>query len=290
MKLNLSLISTFPAPLRLTLFILLLLGLWLPLAVPIYVLGNDPNTVSIITLLLLYVEFILLVRWWGKSIYSQPRMLQRYGLFVNSQAVWLFLSGLSWGCLSLLSLFALEALLGWLTWYPNSQLFPQVILEGLAIAFGVGFAEELFFRGWLLDELLRDYSPVWAAWVCSGIYAIAHFIKPVAEIIRTWPQFPGLILLGLILVRAKFVIGSFSKKTAVFTGNLGLPIGLHGGLVWGYYIISVGGKVEYSGRVPDWVVGIDQNPLAGLMGLMFLSAIAILIRKLSPNRNLTNSF
>jgi hypothetical protein len=69
---------------------------------------------------------------------------------------------------------------------------------------------------------------------------------------------------------------------------LGLPIGLHGGLVWGYYIISVGGKVQYSGRVPDLVLGIDQNPLAGLTGLIFLSAIAILIRKLSRFRNLTD--
>jgi len=30
-----------------------------------------------------------------------------------------------------------------------------------------------------------------------------------------------------------------------------LPIGLHSGLVWGYYIINVGQLVEYSGQVPD---------------------------------------
>ncbi|KKD34792.1 abortive phage infection protein [Limnoraphis robusta CS-951] len=285
MKLNLSPISSFSAPLRLTLFILMLLGLWLPLAVPIYLLGDDPNTVSIITLLLLYLEFIVLVRFWGKWIDHQPKLLQHYGLRLTSQNAWLFILGLSWGCLSLLSLFAFEAQLGWLTWYPNSQQFPRVILEGLLVAFGIGFAEELFFRGWLLDELLRDYSFSISAWVCSGIYAIAHFIKPVAEILRTWLQFPGLILLGLIFVWAKFVISSPSEKIPVPRGNLGLPIGLHGGLVWGYYIISVGGKVQYSGRVPDWVVGIDQNPLAGLTGLIFLSAIAILIRKLSRFRN-----
>lgn len=278
MPFHLTQISTFSAPLRLTLFVLVLLGLWLPLAVPIYLLGDDPNTVSIITLLALYVEFLLLVRFWGKWIYHQPKLLRLYGLRLNARNARLLLAGLGWGCLSLLSLFALEAQLGWLTWYPDLAQFPRIILEGLAIALGIGFAEELFFRGWLLDELLRDYSPPIATWACSLIYAIAHFIKPPAEIIRTWPQFPGLILLGLIFVWAKFVISSKSENITVTPGNLGLPIGLHGGLVWGYYIISVGGKIQYSGRVPDWVVGIDQNPLAGLMGLMFLGAIALIIR------------
>lgn len=258
----------------------MLLGLWLPLAVPIYLWGADPNTITIITLLLLYVEFILLVRFWGKSIYHEPKLFQRYGLCLNLESGWLLLGGASGGCLSLLSLFALEAKLGWLQWSINLQLFPQVILEGLIVAFGIGFAEELFFRGWLLDELRRDYSPTQAAAVCSGIYAIAHFIKPLSEILRTWPQFPGLILLGYIWIWAKYTIRfQVTQTAAVSSGNLALPIGLHSGLVWGYYIISVGGKVKYSGRVPDWVVGIDQNPLAGLMGLIFLSAIAITLRK-----------
>lgn len=268
----------------------MLLGLWLPLAIPIYGLVEDPNRASIVTLLLLYVEFILLVKFWGKRIYHQPRLFQRYGLHLNSQNAWLLISGLSWGCLSLLGLFALEAQLGWLTWSSTSQQFPQVLLEGVLVGFGIGFAEELFFRGWLLDELLRDYSFGISAGVCSGIYAIAHFIKPVAEILRTWPQFPGLMLLGLIFIWAKFVRVSPSKNLPLDTGNLGLSIGLHGGFVWGYYIISVGGKVQYSGKVPDWVVGIDQNPLAGLTGLMFLTLIAILIRRLSQFRNLTNGF
>lgn len=56
--------------------------------------------------------------------------------------------------------------------------------------------------------------------------------------------------------------------------GLGYPIGLHAGLIWGYYIVNVGGLSEYTGRVPEWVTGIDKNPLAGLMGLILLGAIA----------------
>jgi membrane protease YdiL (CAAX protease family) len=144
-----------------------------------------------------------------------------------------------------------------------------VILEGLASALGIGFAEELLFRGWLLDELQRDYHPRVALWADSTLYALLHYIKPLQEILRTWPGFPGLLLLGLTLVWAKR-----SRR-----GRLGLPIGLHAGLVWGYYIINVGQLVQYSGQVPEWITGVDRNPLAGVMGLLFLGVLAFWMRR-----------
>ena len=62
--------------------------------------------------------------------------------------------------------------------------------------------------------------------------------------------------------------------------RLGLS-GLHAGLVWGYYIINVGELVRYSGSVPDWVTGINGNPLAGAIGLLFLSVLAVGMRQMS---------
>jgi len=47
----------------------------------------------------------------------------------------------------------------------------------------------------LLDELQRDYRSRVA--VDALVYAVLHFIKPPAEILRTLPGFPGLLLLGL---------------------------------------------------------------------------------------------
>jgi hypothetical protein len=62
-------------------------------------------------------------------------------------------------------------------------------------------------------------------------------------------------------------------------------MGLHAGLVGGYYIVNVGQLMQYSGQVPEWVTGIDGNPLAGLMGLGFLSLLAIAMkRRLNQNR------
>ncbi len=270
MKIKLLRLAQYPAPIRLGCFVLTLLVLWLPLAAPIYLLVKDTNLVSILTIVLLYVEFIFLLRLWGKYIYNIDKLLQHYGLEITRQNGVDLLRGLAIATISLLILFGLEGALGWLIWQQPQfyGYFRRVILEGLIVGLGIGFAEELLFRGWLLDELQRDYTLRIALWIDAFLFAISHFIKPLEAIIHTLPQFPALLLLGLTQV--------WGKRWR--RGRLGLPIGLHGGLVWGYYIINVGELMKYSPQVPDWITGVNKNPLAGVMGLVFLSGLGLWMR------------
>jgi uncharacterized protein len=271
LKLNFAKIAHYPAPQRLVIFILVLLLLWLPVAIPINLWVDDKNLVNILTLPLLYGIFIVLLRLWGKYVYRQPHLLQDYGLVKNSRNGRELLLGLGIGVASVLSLFVVEEWLGWLWWQQSQLLWWRFIAEGLVVALAYGFAEELLFRGWLLDELQRDYRPRVVLWADALIFATLHFIKPLSEIIRTLPQFPALVLLGFSLVWVK----------RCGKGRLGLPIGLHAGLIWGYYAIDVGQMVQYTDRVSEWLTGIDRNPLAGGMGLLFLSAIALSVRRFS---------
>jgi hypothetical protein len=260
-----------PAPIRLGYFIFALLLLWLPLAAPIYLFVRDANLASILTIVLLYADFIFLLRLWGKKVYQQPHILWHYGLqFTRSNGVEL-LCGFALGLVNILILFGIEGALGWLIWQQPTIFLLKIILEGFFVGLGVGFAEELLFRGWLLNELERDYSPSWALWIDAVIFAALHFIKPLEAIIHTLPQFPALVLLGLTQV--------WGKRWR--RGRLGLPIGLHGGLVWGYYIINVGGLIQYSGQVPDWVTGVNNNPLQGVMGVMFMAVLALWMQRQS---------
>lgn len=261
----LKLLHNSPAIIRLGIFILSLLLLWLPIAAPIYWLVDDQNLVNILTLPLLYAEFILLLRLWGKYVYRQPHLLRSYGLTKTRRNGKDLLIGLGIGITTVLCLFLVEGWLGWLLWQRPNIFLPRLIIEGLVIALAYGLAEELLFRGWLLDELQRDYRRRVAQKANALVFALLHFIKPLPEIIRTLPQFPALVLLGLTLVWAKKSSGD----------RLGLPIGLHAGLIWGYYIINVGQVIQYSSRVPSWITGVDRNPLAGVMGLFFLGAIAL---------------
>ncbi|MTJ07017.1 CPBP family intramembrane glutamic endopeptidase [Anabaena sp. UHCC 0204] len=264
MKINLTQLTQYPVPVRLGCFILALTLLWLPLAAPIYWLVQDTNLESILTMVILYVEFIFLLNIWGKKVYQQPGIFNYYGLeFTRLNGVDM-LKGLAIGLISVLVLFSLEGLFGWLVWQQPQVLLVKIVLEGLLVSLGVGFAEELLFRGWLLDELQRDYKLNIALWINAILFALAHFIKPLEALIHTLPQFPALVLLGLTQV--------WGKRWR--RGRLGLPIGLHSGLVWGYYIINVGELTKYSGQVPDWVTGVNNNPLQGVMGVFFMGILA----------------
>jgi membrane protease YdiL (CAAX protease family) len=263
-------IANYPFLLRVIIFLLILATIWLPVAAPIYLLVKDSNLATILTMGLLFAEFLFLVPRWGKQVYGETQLLKSYGLVNTRQNGFELLVGLAIGLSITFTLFLVQGLFGFVSWQ-NSDNLPRIIAEGLLSALGVGFAEELVFRGWLLDELQRDYNYKISLWANSLVFALSHFIKPVAAMLRSWPQFPGLLLLGLILVLAKR-----SRQN-----RLGLSIGLHAGLVWGYYIINIGELVRYSGSVPDWVTGINGNPLAGAIGLLFLSVLAVGMRQMS---------
>ena len=267
-------ISKLSAPARIFCFVGILLVLWLPLAIPLHLLlSHDANLTSIVTMSLLFVELLFLWKLWGKFVYGENKIFTRYGLEKSDRNGKEFLNGLAIGFCFCLSLFVVEALLGWIEIVPSENELIQIAIEGLISAFGIGLAEELVFRGWLLDELQHDYSQKTSMWIGAVIFALAHFIKPVEEILRTAVTFPALILLGITLILAKNKYGD----------RLGICIGIHAGLVWGYYIVNVGELIKYTNRVPVWTTGIDNNPIAGVMGLMFLTVLMFSIKGQSKN-------
>lgn len=230
-------------------------------------LSHDANLTSIVTMSILFVELLFLWKFWGKFVYREVKIFSRYGLersTINSRE---FFQGLGLGFWLCLSLYVVEALFGWIEIASPEYSLLKIVLEGFISAMGISLAEELIFRGWLLDELQQDYSQKVTLWVGATVFALAHFIKPIEEIIRTLVTFPALMLLSIILILAK-------KK---YGDRLGICIGIHGGLVWAYYIVNVGELIKYTNTVPDWITGIDGNPIAGLMGLMFLTSLMFFI-------------
>ena len=270
MKVNRQIIANFPTPARLCIFILVLLLVWLPFAFPLsLILAADPNLATIMTMGLLGLEFLVLLKLWSQYVYRISHGWQHYGLEWSSRNAVSLLQGLSIGLLFCLSLFFTESLFGWLTIKTTSFTLVIVIAQGLLSALAVAFFEELFFRGWLLTELERDYKPNNALIISALVFGILHFIKPLEAILATLPQFPALVLLGSILVWAR----------RLARGRLGLSMGLHAGLIWGYYILNVGNLLNYHNNVSTWITGVNQNPIAGLMGIIFLSVLAWQIKR-----------
>lgn len=136
------------------------------------------------------------------------------------------------------------------------------VLLILVLALWIGWTEELIFRGFLQDQLERDL-PIWlAATIASLIFALLHSVWEGKTVL---PQLPGLWLMGMVLVLARWVDH----------GNLGLAWGLHAGWVW---TIASCDSLQFTpaiGIVPAWVIGIDGKPLAGVIGLLFLLGTAV---------------
>ncbi len=277
---NFDRLNSYKAPVRIILFLLTLLVIWLPIAAPLHLIFGE--SVGVALTILLYCGFLGLIWFWGRKISKYAQPFRYYGLAFTGKNGRDFLFGLGLGCITLIIFCFLQVSLGWLavqttTWQAplSARLLPALgvyfvdwqgaISPGLLTSVGVGFAEEMLFRGWLLSELERDYSKKTALISASLVFAILHFIKPLNVILATWSQFVGLVMLSVALVLAR-------RRC---NGRLGVSIGLHSGLVWCYYVVNTTHWLKPTGAVPEWVTGINGNPIAGVMGIAFLSAIAI---------------
>lgn len=269
------LIRRSPALIRIIIGLLLTVAIASPIFFPLYQFeyaATQGQTV-IWAPIALFTVFVLLLPQWLRWIHGVNRPWRHIGL--QGKAVWwkTWILAFGAGMVGVVLLYGLQIWLGWGRWMPPPTHWGRNLMEGLLVGIGVGLAEEILFRGWLLFELEQDYRPLAALGFDAGIFAIAHYLRPLSEILATWPQFVGLLLLGVALVWARRIPVRQTEGQRPIT-TLGPAAGLHGGLVFAYYQFDVNDLVSMTDRVPAWITGIGGNPLAGLLGLGFLSLIA----------------
>ncbi|NMF84018.1 type II CAAX endopeptidase family protein [Nodosilinea sp. P-1105] len=259
------------SPVRVFAFLGLVATVWAPAALPLYWLsaqGRLPGG-DLFPTALLYLVFLIVLPRWQRRVHGVVQPWRQIG-FAGLKPLLrgMGLGGII-GVLSLALLVLVQLGLGWARLRPDLGWgLVGIGLAGAITAFAVGWSEEILFRGWLLWELEQGCSLRWALAISSLIFALAHFIKPLDVLLAMLPQFVGLLLLGIVLVWARRI----PLDSAATTG-LGHPVGLHSGLVWGYYLVNVGHLITPTGAVPAWVTGLDDNPLAGLLGLALLSLL-----------------
>lgn len=256
-----------PALLIIPAFFLVWLLLWLPIAYPLAIklqwrpFQPSTPTQKIALLIPLYLLGPLLlggIFWWQGSSWAD------YGLPLQKHLLATFVLGLLAGSSSLALLFGMQAWAGWIdrsTIALSLRQGASQVLLLLVLATWVGWTEELVFRGFLQVQLQQEL-PVWvAASVGSLIFALLHGLWEGKTVL---PQLPGLWLMGMVLVLACWVNQD----------NLGLAWGLHAGWVWTIASFDALKLIQYSRRVPNWVTGLNDQPLAGIMGFLFLAATA----------------
>jgi uncharacterized protein len=244
------------------------IGCWLPVAAisamvlnwqPTKPLQPEQKLPLIVSLYLLAPLVLWGVNWLGIGSFSD------YGFVRNLSVLNSLALGFSLGVLSLAVVFICQFWLGWCFFQKsNIKLLLPNLLPILLIALLVGGIEELVFRGFLLTELEQDY-PIWvAAAVSSLIFAVLHLVWEQRE---TIPQLPGLWLMGIVLVLARFADG----------GSLGIAWGLHAAWVWAIATLDTTQLITYTGKVSEWFTGKNKKPLAGVAGIICVLGTGLIL-------------
>lgn len=200
--------------------------------------------------------------------------LANYGWAWSGAFAWRVGAGLGLAVLSLVLLWSLERLLGWIRFEIDAKALLKLVGPILAVAIAISVVEELLFRGFLFEELvstLANASGLGSGWVVVVALGLTNLVFALLHL--PWdrwqavvPQLPGLWLLGFVLSLAY-----------LRWGDLAMAIGLHAGWVWAIASLDTVNGIQYTGNVPAWVTGVGGYLLAGVMGVGFLGVIGGLI-------------
>jgi len=232
------------------------------LTIPIILLYGNKESVSLIGTIFTFLIFVFsLPKWfeirWGLK--NTWKLLGIKKIDRNKELIFYFLRGflLSITLIFLILIPIIEAQQG----YWIGQISIDVIINAILLIIGVGFAEELIFRGWLLEEFKNQFGLKKAIISQALIFSVVHigidlpFLEMISILI-------GLFLLGILL----------SLMRLKDNNSLWGCVGLHGGLV-GLWFLTNNGLFFISKDSPKWLVGpgsINTNPLGGLFGIFLI--------------------
>ena len=238
------------------------------LATPIFLLGIDTENLSLIGTIFTFLIFIFSLPKWFKSRWGVINTWKLLGINKIGKNINLFIFFLRGFLLSIILIsLILIPIIGTKWGYWIGTISPDTFINAIFLILGVGFAEELIFRGWLLEELKKQFGLKKAILGQAFIFSIVHigFDLPFLQMLSI---LTGLFLLGILLslIRLKY------------KNSLWGCIGLHGGLV-GLWFITNNGLLEISKNSPKWLVGpgtINTNPLGGIFGISLIAIFCFL--------------
>ena len=261
-----------PAWLPTVLLIPLLYALGWIAAVPLTLLGLPTDQLSLTGTVLSFGLFLLVLPRWAALRWSESRPWAALGICgatpqKRPTPAAALLKGLliAAGLLTVItSVVLLEGSGDWRGEVDATQLTNAVLL-----CLGVGFAEELIFRSWLWTELHQRMSSRRAALAQAGVFSLVHTRFNLGFGAMSG-LLVGLFLLGMVL----------ASQRQTDRGALWGCIGLHGGLVAGWFLLQ-NGLLQLSPNAPPWLVGPggnSPNPLGGLVGISSLLVLLLIQR------------
>ena len=229
------------------------------------------NSLSIIGTSITFILFLGILPTWGKIRWKTNDLWLSLGLdFKNkSTALKNFFRGFIFSIFLLIILFIFFLLCGWIDRIEYVRL--NEILNAVLLIFSIVLAEEIIFRGWLMEEMVLLYGFRRGLIFQSVIFSFAHYRADIG-FLALIPFFTGLFLFGIVLTLRRI----FDK------GSLWGCVGIHGGLVGLWYLFD-SGMVSFSINTPYFLLGPSRNmvnPIGSVVGIIILLITIFFQRRL----------
>ena len=226
---------------------------------------------SIIGTIITFFLFLMVLPGWGRTRWKTNNFWLYIGLDYKNKfkAIKIFLHGFLFSFFLLLIFYLCIYLCGWIDSFNHVD--SGSLFNAIFLIISIVFAEEIVFRGWLMEELIMLYGYKRGIIFQSAIFSFAHYRSDIG-LLALIPFLAGLFLFGLVL----------TLRRICDRGSLFGCIGLHGGLVAIWYLFD-SGLVVFSIETPYYLLGPSKymvNPIGSIIGIIVLSITIFCQRRL----------
>lgn len=230
----------------------------------------SPSTPLWALALILPGALAMTISTWIARRFLDRRSFGSLGLAWNPRALPDLLVGFALAWVMMTAVFGVEWYAGWIHFerfaWSTLAAGPLLSLTAAALLQFViaGYQEEIFSRGYHLQNLSQAFGPATGVAASAAIFALLHAANPGAG----WGSMLGI-----------FAAGALFGFAYLRTQSLWLPIGLHAG--WNFFEGTVFGFpvsgldffrwVEHTVRGPVWLTGGSFGPEAGFIVLPALA-------------------
>jgi len=229
----------------------------------VYILNRDisSDNLSIIGTIITFFLFLIILPSWGRIRWKTNHLWLSIGLdFKNKfRSIKTFLNGFLFSVFLLLIFYIFIYLCGWVDSVNYIKL--GALFNAILLMIGIGFAEEIVFRGWLMEEMVLLFGLRRGLVFQSAIFSAAHYRSDIS-LLALIPFLTALFLFALVL----------TLRRTIDKGSLWGCIGLHGGFVGIWYLFD-SGMVVFSIDTPFYLLGPSKymvNPIASVIGITIL--------------------
>ncbi|MFQ5714354.1 MAG: lysostaphin resistance A-like protein [Candidatus Scalinduaceae bacterium] len=247
-----------------------------------------------VTRRLLMLAALIVFVIFRKSLRIGPLMAS--GMTLRAGYFRKFLFGFLMAIISLLIYYFLALLFGaWIVHidYNSTGIVVSKIIKYILIGCLIGFIEEVFFRGFVLQSFMEDMSLPIAVCTTSLIYSILHFFRADVHVAPGFQAFVGFktmaqffkplflqFIINLPSIIGLFLVGVVLSYAFIRTRSLYLSIGLHSGWVFmmksdSLFLVRIRERFE-------WFFG-DSQLVTGLLIWFFLICFLFIIKKVYSN-------